>query len=207
MYLPLHIGLSLTSDYLTISLLEYVSHRWFMHRPQLAKLTGSAYLDATWKEHMHHHGQCYDIFDYEEGPCGLLNLTLKHSTELLVSLVPCVLIWFVDPLTAYLLPAMALLHGVLWSAVHAEMHRPQKTWFSKTRLFKDLHRYHFLHHRHMGTNFNTLFLGWDWILRTAAKATEEDRREIQDRTYRVRPKRVAPDRLLRSQITRVLRGD
>lgn len=198
----LHIGCSLAVDYLTVSLLEYIAHRWFMHKPFFAKLTGSRYLDESWREHMHHHGACYDIFDFEEGPCGLLNLTIKNSTEILVVLAPSLLIWFIDPLTAYLLPAMALVHGILWSAVHSEMHRPQKTWFSRTWLYKYLNDYHFLHHRHPNTNFNTLFLGWDWILKTAAKATEADLQEIVRRTYRVRPRRVSPERMLRRSAAR-----
>ena len=201
----LYIARSIAFDYLTVSLLEYIAHRWFMHRPQIANYVGSSYLHATWMEHMDHHGQCYNVFDHEEAPCGLRNLTIRYSTELLVVTVPAVLWWFVDPLTAYLLPAFALLHGVLWSAVHTEMHRPVKTWFSRTWIFRYLNRYHFLHHRHMGTNFNTLFLGWDWILRTAAKATGADQKEIDDNTWRVRPNRVTPEVLERSQLARAAR--
>ena len=194
----LHVCTSLAANYMIVSLLEYTAHRWFMHKPFFAKLTGSRYLEATWKDHMHHHGSCYDIYDHEEGACGMLNLTIRHTTELMVVLLPALLVWFIDPLTAYMLPVMALLHGIMWSAVHSEMHRPQKTWFSRTSLYQYLHNYHFLHHRRPNANFNTLFLGWDWLLFTAARATVEDRQEIAARTYQVRPRRVSAERLQRS---------
>jgi sterol desaturase/sphingolipid hydroxylase (fatty acid hydroxylase superfamily) len=70
------------------------------------------------------------------------------------------------------------------------MHRPVKSWFSRSWLFQYLNRYHFLHHRHMGTNFNILFLGWDWIFLTAAKPSQAEQNESDKKTWLVRPSRV-----------------
>ncbi len=201
----LHITRSIVLDYAIISLLEYAAHRWFMHR-NFARFLNSEYLRASFMEHMQHHGKCYNIFDHEEQPCGLLNLTIQFSTELLVSAPPAVALFFIDPLAACLLPMFALLHGALWSAVHQEMHRPVQTWFSSTSMFRYLNKYHFLHHRHMGTNFNTLFLGWDWLLFTAARATELDLQEIAQATWQVRPNRVDAALLERSKLAREARA-
>src|SRR5262249_40180404 len=147
MQIALHILRSLLCAYLTISLMEYFVHRWLMHRPHIARFFGNSYLQETFDAHIDHHCRCYDIFDHEEGPCGLKNLVITHSMELLASAVPALIWWFLDPWTACMIPVFALLHGVLWSAVHTEMHRPVKTWFSNTAVFRYLHKHHFLHHR------------------------------------------------------------
>jgi hypothetical protein len=176
--------------YAIISLFENLVHRHLMHRRRIARLFRNPLLENTYNDHIEHHAQCYDTFNHEDRPCGLRNLTVSFFSELLVVALPALVCLAFDPLTAGFLVAGALLHGVLWNAVHSEMHRPQKTWFSRTFVFQGLNRFHFLHHRHMGTNFNVLFLGFDWILGTAAKATEADRLEIEQQTWRVRIRRA-----------------
>jgi Fatty acid hydroxylase superfamily len=187
---PLHLLLSGLIAYVILSLLEHLTHRFLMHQQKVAKLTGNKYLYQTFRAHMAHHGPCYDVFNHEDRPCGLLNLTIRHRTELLAIALPAMMALYFDVTTTVVIITAALLHGVLWSAVHSEMHRPQKTWFAHTAIFQYLARYHFLHHRHTGTNFNTLFLGWDWLLGTAAKETEADRLEVENETWRVRPRRI-----------------
>ncbi|MFX6869069.1 hypothetical protein ABTH37_18780, partial [Acinetobacter baumannii] len=87
----------------TLSLLEYLVHRYLMHRQHVAKFFNSSYLYASFREHMAHHGPCYDVFNHEEHECGTLNLTIRHSTELLVAAIPAIIIWFFDPITAVML--------------------------------------------------------------------------------------------------------
>jgi hypothetical protein len=160
-----------------------------MHRPKVARFFGSSLLRTTFDDHIEHHAQCYDTFNHEDKPCGLRNLTISFISELVAVILPALVFLPFDPLTSAFLVAGAILHGVLWNAVHTEMHRPQKTWFSNTWIFRCWNRFHFLHHRHMGTNFNVLFLGADWILGTLAKITDADLAEIEQRTWRVRVRR------------------
>jgi len=149
----------------------------------------SAYLMETFQEHVDHHTKCYDLFNHEEGACGLKNLTIKGVTELMLAVVPALIAFHFDWITSVMMFGAALVHAYLWSTFHSEMHRPQGTWFSKTRIFQFLARYHFLHHRHMNTNYNVIFVGWDWILFTAAKENADDREAMQHEHWRVRPMR------------------
>ena len=109
------------------------------------------------------------------------------GTSLMVAAVPCLMALPVDALTAFVFLIGALINGWIWSAIHSEMHRPSDAWFSTTGAYNFLKRWHFLHHRHPGTNFNTAFPMWDLFLGTIAVMNEEDRKEIEIDTWRVRP--------------------
>ncbi len=187
LYFALYLLLRLAAVFATVSLFEYATHRWLMHRPRIARLLRSKYLFQTFDAHIKHHGPCYAQFNHEEDPCGLLNLAISIGSELLAVAVPATIAFFIDPITSVMLVAAALSHGILWNAVHKEMHRPQHTWFADSKIFRYLARHHFLHHRHMNTNFNTLFLGFDLVLGTQAKANEADLLEIRNETWWVRP--------------------
>jgi sterol desaturase/sphingolipid hydroxylase (fatty acid hydroxylase superfamily) len=100
---------------------------------------------------------------------------------------PCLVALPVDALTAFVFLIGALVNGRIWSAIHSEMHRPSDAWLSTMRVYNFLKLWRFLHHRHPGTNFNTAFPMWDWFLGTIAVMTEEDRKEIEMGTWRVRP--------------------
>jgi Fatty acid hydroxylase superfamily len=205
MFLLFHLVRSLFCAYMSAAFMEYFAHRWLMHRQRIARFFGSSVLLKLFHEHIEHHFQCFDIYDHEEGPCGIKNLSIRLTTELLAVSVPALLWFHFDWWVTVELPFVAILHGILWSAVHTEMHRPLKTWFSRSFIFQYINRHHFLHHRHPGTNFGALFLGWDWILLTRARATEEDLQEIRQQTYMVRPKRVSAELLERSRLAREAR--
>jgi hypothetical protein len=183
-----HILLSVLIAYPVLSLIEYMIHRHLMHRPTAAKIFGSKYLLETFREHavIHHH-DCYAVFDREPDPCATTNIKIWPGTSLMVIAAPCLVTLPVDALTAFVFLIGALMNGWIWSAIHSEMHRPSDAWFSTIGAYNFLKRWHFLHHRHPGTNFNTAFPMWDWFLGTIAVMTEEDRKEIEMDTWRVRP--------------------
>jgi hypothetical protein len=190
MHIIIAYALRIIVVYATISHVEYMAHRHLMHRMQLANFFRSRRLEEVFKEHIEHHFKCYDVFNHEEGACGLLNLGVKSTTELTIVVVPGLIALYFDWITAVIFLVAALVHGVLWSAVHTEMHRNEGTWFSRTSIFQALARHHFLHHRHPKKNYNALFLGWDLILRTHVRATDDDRKEMEKEHWRVRPLRT-----------------
>jgi sterol desaturase/sphingolipid hydroxylase (fatty acid hydroxylase superfamily) len=127
------------------------------------------------------------VFDHEVRPCGAVNISVKPVTSLAAAALPSVILLPIDALTSMILFMGAMLNGVIWSKLHSEMHRPTNAWICRWSFFKYLRRLHFLHHRHPGTNFNTLYLMWDWIFGTAARPTPADITEMKKMgTWRVR---------------------
>jgi hypothetical protein len=188
--LSLHVIGSVVVAYPFMSLIEYMIHRYLMHGSKIARILNSEYLFDAYAEHaVEHHNRCYAVFDRETRACAVLNLTIKPSTSLAVALLPCLLVMPIDAVTAAVLVAGALANATIWGRIHSEMHQPKGAWFSRMWAYRYLRWRHFLHHRHPGTNFNTVFLMWDWLLGTSAIETEADRLEVILGTWRVRPDR------------------
>jgi hypothetical protein len=183
----LHALISTAISYPILSLFEYVLHRYLMHSPRLARALQSRYLLDTFYEHaVLHHRQCYDVFDKEDRPCGGINIVVKPITSLTGAMLPFVVMLPIDLLTSVILFAGAIANGALWSKVHSEMHRPTGSLIGRSFVFGYLRRVHFLHHRHPGANFNTLYPMWDWVFRTVALQTPTDLKEMEMGTWRVR---------------------
>jgi hypothetical protein len=182
-----HLTISASVAYSVLSLMEYTIHRHLMHKFSFAKFLGNRYLVDTFRDHaIVHHARCYAVFDEESGPCASINIRVQPLTTLTVIALPCLLVFLVDPITAFVLFIGAVLNGAAWSAVHEEMHRPRRAWFSKLRTYRYLKRRHYLHHRHPSTNFNTLFPMWDWVLGTASVETVEDSLAMRAESWLVR---------------------
>lgn len=175
--------------YAVIGLMENITHRHLMHYKKLANYFNSPYLASCVEDHMVHH-RCYKLFDHEEGSCGLLFLGIRCTTELASVALPALICLYFDWITPVIFVVVAPLHAILWTTIHTEMHRRKGTWFRKTWLFKKMARHHFLHHRHMNTNYSGFFLGWDWILGTHAKETAEDREAMTHEHWVIRPQRA-----------------
>lgn len=114
-----------------------------------------------------HHGRFYKNFEYDD------DIVARHiGIELngilnLVSLLPLIIImWLIWPLLAYTMAVIIILHGIIWSCVHMEMHEPKDRWFSKTWYYKWIREYHYRHHQNQKTNFNAVIPMWDYILGT-----------------------------------------
>jgi len=183
----LHFAISVGLAYPVLSLMEYILHRYLMHRNTAAKFLQNSYLADTFRNHaIIHHGKCYAIFNEEKGDCAEIDVRVKPRTMLTVMVPPCLSILFFDPIASLVLFTGGIINGTLWSEIHDEMHRPRGAWFCDLRAYRYLKRRHYLHHRHPGTNFNTLFPMWDWILGTTSVETDDDRSEMDSATWRVR---------------------
>jgi sterol desaturase/sphingolipid hydroxylase (fatty acid hydroxylase superfamily) len=60
------------------------------------------------------------------------------------------------------------------------MHVPTKTWLSNNPLYKTLARYHYLHHKYPGRNFNIVCPLADHLTRCVAKAKPEDLKMMKE---------------------------
>ena len=182
-----HLAISIFLAYSMLSLMEYTIHRHLMHKGAFAKFLQSTYLIDTFTDHaLVHHARCYAVFDEESRPCASINIRVRPLTTLIVMALPCLFVFLIDPITAFVLFVGAILNGAVWSEIHQEMHRPRGAWFSNLNTYRYLKRRHYLHHCYPNTNFNTLFLMWDWLLGTASVATEDDRLAMQAESWRVR---------------------
>jgi Fatty acid hydroxylase superfamily len=183
----LHFAISAGLAYPVLSLMEYIIHRHLMHKNASAKFLQNSYLADTFRNHaIIHHGRCYAIFDEEKSSCAEIDIRVKPLTMLTVMALPCLSIFFLDPIASLVLFAGGIINGTLWSEIHDEMHRPTGAWFCNIRAYRYLKRRHYLHHRHPNTNFNTLFPMWDWVFGTTSVETDDDRLEMDSATWRVR---------------------
>jgi hypothetical protein len=183
----LHFAISVGLAYPVLSLMEYIIHRHLMHKITLAKFLKSNYLGVAFRNHaIIHHNRCYTIFNEEKSSCAEIDIRVKPLTMLTVMAIPCLSIFFFDPIASLVLFAGGIINGTLWSEIHDEMHRPKGAWFCNLRVYRYLKRRHYLHHRHPSTNFNTLFPLWDWVLRTTSVETGEDRQEMDSTIWHVR---------------------
>ena len=161
-----------------MSFIEYAIHRWLMHRPS------AGFFAQIFHRHVRlHHGKFYKTFNHEADLFGRrVNLHIDGYFAAAMSLpLVCVLAWaglWWAANVAWLIPVG---HAIIWSHIHEEMHDPASPgrFFSRWRLFRFLRMYHFLHHQHRQQNFNVVLPLWDYVLRTAAVATEEDLAEAK----------------------------
>lgn len=175
----LRILCGLAGLYVLISALEYFPHRWVMHSQQLARRVQSPRLAEEWERHgALHHGQYYPpgrftgcldraarFVSIDTGPAFMLASTWWLWLPLAIWCP-----WLGVPL------ALALAaHGVVWSLVHREMHRPARRWVSQTLLFRFWCAYHEAHHERPGMNFNVLLPLFDHLLGThAGRSAKEE---------------------------------
>src|SRR4051812_13012551 len=108
-----------------MSLVEYVAHRWVMHR-RFGPLRGAYESHAIL-----HHGRYYRTFDREPDPVGRrFNIDSRYWWETLIGLSPITgLSWLIDPRLALCFVAASLVQNFGWTAAHREMHDPApKAW-------------------------------------------------------------------------------
>jgi hypothetical protein len=189
----LHLLVSTLIAYPLLSLIEYLIHRYLMHKRTVIWLSKGGYLAEVFRNHaITHHARCYMLLNSDSGKCATINITVQPLTSLLVIALPCVMMFAIDPTTSVVLLVGGLVSGCIWSVIHSEMHRPKGSWFSNVAVYLYLKRRHFLHHRYPNTNFNTLLPMWDPIFGTVSIETNGDRLTMRSAIWRVRP--ISSDR-------------
>jgi hypothetical protein len=179
MYLVLSIACWFVASCIAMSFIEYFVHRFLMHKRILPLwcYTCIPGLGTTFtNHHVLHHGRYYKIFNHEEDPTGRRT---SIRLDLWVGVLGAALVGLaLYPLTAVAGPVFVcviLLHHLAWNLIHEEMHNPRPRWFAHTRTFQFFVRYHWMHHRYPGRNYNVVFPGADFLFRRHARPTAEDR--------------------------------
>ena len=153
---------------IALSFIEWGVHKYLMHRPSIT-LFRSHFLEHA----IAHHGRYYKVFNRESGAGKYLNLSLSVAGTVTGILLVSPLAMF--SLTGFIVFAiLGVLHAIIWSAIHSEMHLNRGTWFASTRAYQALMWHHFLHHQHPRRNFNVVIPLADFVFNTAAVATEAD---------------------------------
>jgi len=152
-----------------MSFIEHQVHQRLMH-------TRTEAFKKAFEAHAIFHHQFYSsIFSDEPVPHGEdqeIQLTVHKAP---IKAIPfAILIGLVSWQGAIIFVGVATMHHWIWNKVHLEMHKPEGKVFSKWPAYKFLARYHWLHHRYPGKNFNVVFPCADYILGTTAHATEAD---------------------------------
>lgn len=170
----------LAFSYVVISLSEYFSHRYLMHRPTWLSRTFK-FFRLTLEEHRdYHHGTCFSGRKFTAGAedeCLVINIDIKPIYGLLASCFIWIPLLFVSLHGAVVFVLLVLLHNSAWGVIHRQMHKPpaeRAHWFKRSRLCLWLARYHCLHHIYPRCNHSVLFVLPDALFGTLRKPTAKD---------------------------------
>ena len=168
-----HGVLSVAAGYVVISLVANAIHRWPSHDPRWKDAGGLFWpFGEIFRRHALHH-RSFARFDrpaHRDGSLYALDID-GRVTAAMVALIAAPLL-LVDWVSAVAMAAAVVLHNHVYNAIHSEMHAPRGRWFAGAALFRYYAWYHFLHHRHAATRFNSAFPLADWLLGTLGTATE-----------------------------------
>lgn len=157
------------------SFFEWVLHKYVMHRP----VWNFSY---AFKAHAQTHhrkfraNHTYHLQKGDEAEAHLIRMAWWNGPALiLIGVTPIALggmpLAFSDwwavlvVICASAGLSFALYYGA-YEYLHWCMHKPNQRWIERTQLFRFLNEHHFLHHRHMGKNFNVVFPCADLLLGT-----------------------------------------
>lgn len=157
------------------SFFEWLLHKYVMHRP-LWKFYYAFKAHAQTHHRIFRANHTYHL--QEGGKAHLIRMAWWNGPVLVVlGVVPIALVtapfllfdWWVvlAVISGTAAVSIALYYGA-YEYLHWCMHKPKGRWIERTRLFHFLNRHHFLHHQHMGSNFNVVFPCADLLLGTLA---------------------------------------
>jgi hypothetical protein len=172
-------------NYVIISFLELFIHRYFMHKQILPKplYEKFPYLYTVFESHaLRHHLKWYKQFNHESDPVGKeenLQILPVDTAVILIATAP---VWSVlalfFPVGVATFILMVIVHNRLWGVLHRQMHIPSDIFFKDWRIYKSLARYHYLHHKNVGKNFNVVFPFADFLLGRMAEPRIRDLKEM-----------------------------
>lgn len=153
-----------------MALVEYVSHRWFMHRPNAFNMSGYK------AHHVEHHGRGHNEF--------WPHIDLRFRDGLLVAapVLAAYGLWaavagarwgYFYPCGGWLaLVTVLWAHHVIYSAIHRCQHELEHNWAERLPGFQAMKRHHLDHHRRPNRNFAVVFLWTDTLFGTAWRSPD-----------------------------------
>ncbi len=172
-----HALFSIGASYVVVSVVANAIHRWPAHDPRWKEARGVVWpLGEIFRRHALHH-QAFPRFDrpaHDDKTLYALDIDARVTAAMVVLLAGPPL--WIDWVSGLAMAAAVVLHNHIYNEVHFETHASSGRWFGRTALFRYYAWYHFLHHRHPTTRFDSAFPLADWLLGTLGRATEADRK-------------------------------
>ena len=134
------------------ALVEYVGHRWLMHRPLLGRVYW--YLDHA----IEHHGKGRND----------INISISPITALVVTSPVLCIALFCGWQAIIVIPVASLAYAALWTCLHASYHDVGCQWIKGLPGYGRWRTHHLLHHTNPATNFGTVFIFTDRLFGTAS---------------------------------------
>jgi sterol desaturase/sphingolipid hydroxylase (fatty acid hydroxylase superfamily) len=136
------------------SFVEYLLHRFYLHRPlhdHLAK---------------HHKEYLGDSFTREVSFQDVASSLGYILSNILIYSIIIALIFLFNPNFAFFSLISAVIYTLWVEFIHYEYHSIKKKWFKDTRIFKFLKKHHYYHHQVFNKNYNIGSRIWDVLLKT-----------------------------------------
>jgi hypothetical protein len=182
MSLALSIACWFVGSCIAMSFIEYGIHRYLMHKRLLPHWLYRIVpgLGTVFTNHnVLHHGRYYKIFNHEDDPHGRkTSIRLDLWVGILGGVLVGLALYPLSVVAGPVIVAVVLLHHLAWNLIHEEMHNPRPRWFARLRFFRFFVRYHWMHHKYPGMNYNVIFPGADFVFRRHAKPTADDRAQM-----------------------------
>ncbi len=156
-----------------MSFVEHLAHRQFMHRKSLI----DRWFPRVFEGHaINHHHKYYREFNYEPDEVARKeNIKLKILPSAPIALLLAGIIICFSWRAGVMFLAAVLAHHLIWNAIHEEMHDSKQRFFVNWGAYRFLARYHWMHHKYPGHNFNVVVPLADFVWGTHARPSEKDR--------------------------------
>jgi len=155
------------STFIAMSLLEYASHRYLMHR-------STRILPYAFEAHVLRHHASFGPEHMAIGASreiGLILFGLREVSLFLLATLPgfALLAWWGSRNVALLAAAMVFVHFLLYEGFHLVAHLPADHWAARQRIFAGARERHARHHAEVQTNFNVTPPFADWLFGTLGR--------------------------------------
>ena len=164
--------------FFAMSFFEHLAHRHFMHRKSIV----DRWFPRVFESHaVNHHRRYFKIFNFEPDENGRVeNIRLSLLPSMPLALIfSGFVFWFSWKASATFLLAI-LVHHLIWNAIHTEMHNPRQRFFANWGVYKFLARYHLMHHRYPGKNYNVVVPLADFVFGTYIRQSPSDRLSMDE---------------------------
>jgi hypothetical protein len=164
--------LTVPLTFLYANFVEYVGHRWPMHRPyRLVRLVFDGHT------HIHHRFYTEEVFAFEKTDDFHALLLPPYLIVFFLGLfalpVGFLLYWLISLNVAYLFVATALAYFLNYELLHFCYHAPDNSWVLRLPFLRRLRKHHQTHHNPKlmtRYNFNITYPVFDWVFGTVYRA-------------------------------------
>lgn len=158
--------------FVAMSFVEHFAHRHLMHRQGWLHRWSPKVYD---RHAILHHRTYFKVFNDEPDEFGRnVNIEFEFLPSGPIALVMAAAVWPLSHASSWMVLAAVTAHHLIWNLIHAEMHNPRGRFFSEWPLYRILARYHWMHHRYPGKNYNVVVPLADFVWGTFLMASARD---------------------------------